>query len=321
MLTPVPNARRMSIANIVRGPVAKPLRLLLYGVDGIGKSTFAASSRAPVFIGTEDGTATLDVPRYPEPESWLDVMAALNDLATSEHSFETVVIDTLDWLEPLCWTHVCIGKRNKAGKPIEAIEDFDYGKGYTAALDEWRVLLSKLERLRNERGMTTVLIAHAWIKSFKNPEGEDFDRFEVKLHAKAGGLIREWVDAVLFATHEQHTYETKGTKRVKGISTGARILHTQRTAAFDAKNRHNLPEVLPLDWSELEEAILVGQPAPPDVLAARIRKQLDEGEAHSALRASVEAAVERAGFNASELARISNKLAARLNITKQENEQ
>lgn len=311
-------AHRMSLANIVRGPIAKPIRLLVYGVDGIGKTTLAAGAPSPIFIGVEDGTATLDVPRFPEPKVWADLHFAIDELGKPDHTHRTVVIDTLDWLEPLCWTHVCTGKRNKAGKLIETIEDFDYGRGYGAALDEWRVLLARLDRLRNTRGMGIVLLAHASIRQFKNPEGEDYDRYELKLNAKASGLIREWSDAVLFATHETYTHQKDKNAPTKGISTGARIMHTTRRAAFDAKNRHSLPETLPLDWQSLEDAIAVGQTASPELLVTRIRAQL-EGASED-LRARVEAAIAKAGGNAGELARVANKLAAQMSITKQEAE-
>ncbi len=311
---------RMSLGHVITGAVQKPLRLLLYGVDGVGKTTFAANAEDPIFIGTEDGTSVLGPDRFPEPRSWLDVMHALDELATAEHSYRTVVIDTLDWLEPLCWSHICgTGRKNKAGRAIKAIQDFDWGEGYSAALDEWRIFCSKLDRLRAERDMQSILIAHTWIKPFKNPEGEDFDRFEIKLHAKAAGLLREWCDAVLFATHEQYVYKATDKDRPRGISTGARILRTQRGAAWDAKNRFDLPEALPLDWPSLTEAIAARQTASPDTLRARITAQLEQ-ITDAAIKDRVQRAMLAANDNASELARIQNKLTAQLTIMKTEAE-
>jgi hypothetical protein len=311
---------RMRIANIVTGSLRKPARILLYGVDGIGKTTLAANAEAPVFIGAEDGTATLDIARYPEPESWRDALDALDDLATSEHGFRTVVIDSLDWLEPRCWKHVVgTGKHTEKGAPIESIEDFGYGKGYTAAQDEWRLLCSKLDRLRDTRAMQVILIAHAWIKKFSNPQGDDFDRFQIKLNDKASAVLREWCDAVLFAVEEQYTHKARKGDRAKGISTGARIMHTERAAAFDAKNRYNLPKTLPLDWQSLRDAIEAGQPAAPDALRARIEALL-EGAADE-LQKRVRVAVAQAADDAGKLARIANKLAATVSISDKENEQ
>jgi len=302
----------MSLAKVVRGKLKKPVRVLVYGIEGVGKSTFAAGAPSPIFLGAEDGTSELDVARFPEPKTWLDALDAIEELTVGEHDYRTVVIDTLDWLEPMCWAHVCAGRKDKAGKPITEIEGFGYGKGYTAALDAWRQLTAALERMR-KRDINTVLIAHSWIKSFKNPAGEDFDRYEMKLHQKAAGLLREWSDAVLFATHETLTYEANG--RVKGISSGARVLYTERCAAWDAKNRYDLPNVLPLDWTAFAEAVEAHQPATPEVLRAHIEALL--GHADERLVDRVRASVVTAGDNAAELARIHNKLSATVTVTEE----
>jgi hypothetical protein len=296
----------MQLTNIVTGPITKPPRILLYGVDGVGKTTLAACAPAPIFIGIEDGTAKLDVPRFPEPQSWLEVLAAIDQLTDKPHAYQSVVVDTLDWLEPLCHAHCCIGKRTKDGKPVETLADISWGNGPQVAQDEWRVLLSKLEYLRNARNMSVILIAHSWIKNFKNPQGDDYDRYEIKLQPKATSLLREWADIVLFATYEQYTHQLNG--RTKGISTGARIMHSERTAAYDAKNRHGLPPTMPLDWQSLADAVTAGQPAEPALLREHIESLL----AHCApeLQERVRRAVSKAAESAPALARIANKLSA-----------
>ncbi|MGH8523791.1 MAG: ATP-binding protein, partial [Gammaproteobacteria bacterium] len=233
----------------MKGKQAQPLRIVLHGTEGVGKTTFAASAPSPIFIGAEDGTSQLDVVRFQSPETWQEILDAVRELETAKHEYKTLVLDTVDWAEPMLWEHIC--KRDGFAN----VEAYGYGKGYQAALDEWRVFLGALERMRKARGMHIILVAHSWIKPFKNPEGEDFDRYELKLNPKASGKIKEWADAVLFANHETFATEDKKTKRIKGVSTGARLLYTQRTAAFDAKNRHSLPESLPLSWEEFEQAI------------------------------------------------------------------
>jgi hypothetical protein len=299
---------RMALSNVVKGRIKKPIRALIYGVEGVGKSSFAGAAPAPIFLGVEDGTAQLDVVRFPEPQSWTDAMEAIAELTVGEHAYETLVIDTLDWLEPLCWAHVCHGKKDKAGKAITSIEDFGYGKGYTAALDTWRQLTAALQALVARRRMNVVLIAHSWIKSFKNPAGDDFDRYELKLHPKAGGLMREWCDAVLFAQHETLTYEQDG--RVRGISSGARVIYTERCAAWDGKNRYDLPNRLPLDWAAFAEAVEAHRPGDPVALRARIEAILGDGAVAALTAERVRAAVAAAGDDAAELARIVNKLSA-----------
>lgn len=286
--------KRMTLSAVVRGRLKKPSRTIIYGPEGVGKSTFGADAPAPIFIGAEDGTAQLDVARFPEPKTWQDILDAVDELRLADHKYETAVVDTLDWAEPLCWDFVCA----RAKKPD--IESFGYGKGYVAALDEWRVLLARLDALRAAKGMNIILVAHSWIKPFKNPAGDDFDRYELKLHNKAAGLVKEWSDAVLFAAYETLTSDTNG--RAKGVSTGARLIHTQRTAAWDAKNRYGLPETIPLSWGDFVEAVRAGSPAEPAKLRELIEAvvaTLGEKNASDAKKA-----LERAGDDGTKLAQL-----------------
>lgn len=291
-LKPTPPApSRMTLANIKRGKQASAWRILTYGVEGIGKSTLAAGTPSPIFIGAEDGTGHLDVARFPSPESWADLKAAIATLAGEKHEFKTVVLDTVDWAEPLLWSFICA--RDKEA----SIESYGYGKGYQVALDEWRSLLVGLERLRTS-GINVMLLGHCHLRPFKNPEGEDFDRYELKLNAKASGLLKEWCDAVFFANHETFTKTNEKTKRVKGVSTGARWLYTQRTAAFDAKNRFGFPEQLPLAWADVEAAMY--QPsADVAVLLEEISRKAAELAPED--KAKAEAAISRAAGDATKL--------------------
>lgn len=291
----IPNAAARAapgkrLGAVTKGRVAKPVRVVMFAIDKIGKSTWAANAPKPVFLGAEDGTAHLDVSRMPPISSWADLVDSTTDLLLEEHDFRTVVLDTADWAEPLCWAHVAKAHGKKS------IEDLPYGKGYTYALDEWRRFLRQLDRLRDERGMNVIILAHSWIRTFKNPEGEDYDRFEMKLHAKAAGVLREWADAVLFANYETLTREENG--RTKGVSTGARVIHTQRTAAWDAGNRFDLPEKLPLDWPTFAKAIA---PKSAEELIAMI------GEipiADASIKARIEAAVTGASTDTDKLTKI-----------------
>lgn len=253
---------RVGLGAVKKGRVEKPMRILLYGVEGIGKSTFAANAPSPIFLGAEDGTAQLDVHRLPDATTWDHILSDISELETGDHNYKTVALDTLDWAEPLCWAHVC-----KAGKR-DSIEDFGFGKGYVAAVDEWRRLLIRLDALRAKRGMHVILLAHSRVATFKNPEGDDFDRYALKLHDKSSGLIKEWCDAVLFAQYETFTHEKD--KRVRGISSGSRIVHTQHRAAFDAKNRYSLPEVMPLSWEDFATAASAHTPLSAEKLCAQI---------------------------------------------------
>src|SRR5947209_14655693 len=164
------------------GRTGGPLMVWLYGVEGIGKSSFAAQFPKPAFLDIEDGTRELDVARVPPPDegwTWNGVLEAVRLHETAEHDRQTLVIDTVDELQALLWNHICARDKKSS------IEDYGYGKGYQAALDEWRVLLAALERLKRVRKMHVVLLAHCQIRTFKNPEGEDYDRYQSSLNDKA----------------------------------------------------------------------------------------------------------------------------------------
>jgi hypothetical protein len=261
----------MTLTALSRGPIKKPIRVLLYAPEGLGKSTFASNAPNPIFIGPEDGTAQLDVVRFPQPETWEDIREAVATLIRDEHDFKTFVIDTVDWAEPLLWKSLCLA----AG--VTSIEDLGggFGKGYVAALDSWRALLSDLERLREKKGMHIVMLAHSWVRPFHSPDLSTYDRYELKLHQRASGLLKEWCDAVLFGNYETFTDKDQRTKRIKGVSTGGRLVFSVRTAAFDAKNRYGLPERMPLDWGDFYAAVQAHKPADVQTMVEIIKTNAD----------------------------------------------
>ena len=148
------------------------------------------------------------------------------------------MIDTVDWLEPLMWQAIC--KR----EGWENIESPGYGKGFNVTPDEWRKLIAALEKMQAKRGLHVILLAHAHIKSFSNPDGHDFSRYEPKLHRFGAAICKEWSKAVLFAIFEEFAIKKSGELKAKGSSTGRRVIKTERTAAYDAKNRCDLPTVV-----------------------------------------------------------------------------
>lgn len=249
-----PQQKRVSLADIRSGPIEMPQRVLVYGTEGSGKSTFAAGAPKPLFLGAEGGTLYLDVARLPEPRSWQDVLDGLELVRHERHEYETLVIDPLNWLEPLCWNQVT------GGKPIDS-KPWDYGKGYVAALSLWRVMLAELERVWSERRMHVVLVAHAEVKRFENPMGEAWNHYVPAMNEKASSLFKRWVDHVLYLQVE-HVARKNEDGRTVGKTTGVRIAHTSPCAAFDAKGR-NLPPELQLTaqggWGVFFEAMKKGQ--------------------------------------------------------------
>lgn len=261
--TPAPTpVGRMSIASVSRGKRVAPDRIIIHGTEGVGKSTFASEAPVPIFVAAEDGIRNLDVASFPEPQTFDDVIAAVENLVRDNHEFKTLVIDSIDWVG-----HLLRDKVRKANNWNAA--DFDkYGRGYKVWVEDWRRLLNALDRLRAKKGMEIILVVHSRIGNFKNPAGEDFGRYQLALGGdEAPELFKQWADFILFAAHEEFTTDPKK-GRVKGVSTGQRLLHTERMAAWDAKHRCGIgfPATLPLDYAAFDEARRAGgaqvDPAP-----------------------------------------------------------
>lgn len=318
-MTTTPNSKpagggRMTLANVTRGRQTRPLRAIVYGVEGVGKSTFGASAPSPIFVCSEDGASQLDVAAFPSPRSWPEVLEALTVLAREEHDFKTLVIDTLDWLEPIIWDHVC----QTGGK--RSIEDFGYGKGYVQAVDQWRVLLGRIDVLVRTRQMHVVMLAHANVKRVEDIVSGTHDRYRMKLHDKASDLLREWADAVLFARFDlegQARVAPQQRGKIRASGSGERFFHTQWSPAFDAKNRFNLPERLPLDWEELQSAIARGAPLSPAQMRAEIESALatfDEAEREKGRKALSE----WAGTDPRRLAQLLSRVRSRMALSADE---
>ena len=150
------------ISSITKGREAQPPRIMIYGSEGVGKSTFAALAPNPVFVQTEDGLSEIDCSKFPLAKSFDDVVLQLQAVRDEQHDYGTVVIDSLDWLERLVWDRVC------ADYGVKSIEKADggYGKGYVHALTYWRQIVSLLNDIRARKGMAVILIAHAAVERF-----------------------------------------------------------------------------------------------------------------------------------------------------------
>lgn len=249
------------LTSIKRGQELKPPRIFLYAVEGIGKTTFAASAPAPIFIQTEDGLGSLDAARFPMVETVDQVREALGTLYEQQHDFGTVVLDSVDWLEQII------------AREIEAKHDakeLAYGKGALKQAEVWQELLAGFNALRNERGMAVILIGHCQIKRFDSPETEPYDRYTPKLQERSNALVREWADAVLFANYRTVVKKSEvgfNKEVARGITTGERLLYTTEKPAYQAKNRYGLADSLPLSWDALSNAI-AGRVQPAELQAA-----------------------------------------------------
>jgi hypothetical protein len=278
-----------------KGPVASPFKIVLYGLEGVGKSTFAAEAPRPIFMDVEGGTDDLDVERLPAVATFEEALAAIDELTTEEHSYQTFVLDTADWMESLIWKHVC------EANGVKSIEDVGYGKGFTAALEQWRTLLARLDALREKRSMHIIVLAHSHIRGFRNPTGDDYERYELKLNAKAAGIVKEWPSAVLFARYATYTHTDKN-KRTRAVGDGSRIVSTEPRPAWDAKNRYGLPEEMPLSWAEFEACARARRPVDVDDVNASIAELLERADPK--VRVQAEGALKVANGDAVKLAKL-----------------
>jgi hypothetical protein len=221
----------------------------LYGVHGIGKTTFAASARDPILICTEEGAEELDVPRFPQALSSDDVLRYLRALYRDEHKYQTVVIDSADWLEDAIQSEVA---------QSHSASDLAWGKDAQFAAQRFSEVLTALNFLRDKRGMAAIMIAHSEIKRFDSPMTQPYDRYQPKLQRAVSALLQEWADCVLFATYDVtvKSDEVGFSREVRrGISTGERILYTEERPAFLAKNRYSMPLELPLSFEKVSAHI------------------------------------------------------------------
>lgn len=281
---PVALPRASKLSGVQRGRLAVPLRYLFYGPEGIGKTTLGSDAPSPILFDIEGGSPELDVSRYPfrdgsgghVPLTYEEVLLGIDDLLTTPHEYLTLVIDTIDALESLIHAHVCkiASKAN--------IEAFGYGKGYKVALTSVRELLSRLDALR-ARGMQIILIGHSWVRTFKNPEGEDFDRYQLCMHDLAAAQVKDWCDVVGFMRFEGGGAKLQNdgaqAPRARGWSSGRRLVHLAREAAWDAKSRLSLPAEVELSvaspWAPFAEARDTARDATAESLISAVLAEVD----------------------------------------------
>lgn len=234
-------------------------KILLAGEPKIGKSTFAASAPKSIGILTEDGLSGIDAQAFPLAQSLDDVYSAIGTLMEEEHDFESLFIDSLDWLEPLLHKHVCTAN---GWKDIEAP---GYGKGYVAAAAEWKTLLDGLETLRRDRGMAIVMVCHVKQKRIESPTHEGYDAFVLKLHDRASALVSEWADIVGYAAHRIAIKQTDagfGSKENKAKALNERVLHIAPHPAYPSGSRFGLQDC-PLSWDAFAAQLMQAQQPQP----------------------------------------------------------
>ena len=238
---------------ITSGKVIRPQKVVIYGSEGIGKTSMAAQFPNPLFIDTEGGTAQLNVRRIEKPGSFAELISIVKEVAANPTLCKTLILDTADWAEMSCVVDLC-AKYKKGG-----IEDFGYGKGYTYLAEEYSRLLEALDMVI-AAGIHVVVTAHAKMRKFEQPdEMGAYDRWEMKLSKQVAPLLKEWSDLLLFCNYKTYVVTAQNdTKKVQG---GKRVMYTSHHPCWDAKNRHGLPEELELDYSHIAHIFESAAPA------------------------------------------------------------
>lgn len=256
-----PNNMTLTIDSIKTGKSLNPPRILLYAPHKFGKSSFGSNAPKPIFIQTEDGLGNIDVPSFPLCKTLQDVYDAMGVLYTQDHPYQTLVLDSLDWLEPLIWAQVVKENPQDAkGRTITEVSDLGYGLGYKLAAQKWDEFLSRLNSIRLERNMTIVLLAHDEVKKFDDPEKGTYNFYGPKLQKTAGEKVMEWADAIIFGNYQVVLATDKGAfgapDKVRVLGQGGRVLITQEKPSAMAGNRYNMPAEIniPADDTRWNEA-------------------------------------------------------------------
>ncbi|MGH2612074.1 MAG: ATP-binding protein [Rhabdochlamydiaceae bacterium] len=244
------------LSQVKRGRLEESLCILLYGVDGVGKSSFGASAPSPIFLGAEQGTSQLDVARLPQPLKFSDCVKAVQELQTSTHDYKTLVIDSLDWMEPLIWNEVV----DESMPRVSDISKIGWNKGYDLAALKLRKFISELSSLKNS-GMNILLLAHSKIKIFNDPTAtQGYDKYILAMRDDTSNIWRQFADAVLFMNYEIFTKD--GSRR--GYGEGLRVMYTEERPSFQAKSRFALPFRIAVHknsgWKCLTDAIEANEP-------------------------------------------------------------
>lgn len=247
---------------ISQGKQNKAVKAVIYGPEGIGKSTLAGALPNPLFIDVEDGTSQLDVRRVnAKISTWDDFLNVIHEVVAEikkDSGFcRTLVIDTIDAAELLEIEWLC--KKYKT----DNIETYNYGSGSNYLRNNMNELLKILNGINKTYGINVVLLAHSYTRKWEKPdELGSFDRYELKLSKKNAPLIKEWCDALFFINYKTRVVSDKDNKNSKKLVGGERLIYSNHHATWDAKNRYGLGDELPLEFDSIKPAFILDTPDP-----------------------------------------------------------
>ena len=246
------------------GKQTRAIKTVIYGTEGVGKSTLAAQFPSPLFIDVEGGTDQMDVRRIERPATWADLVDVVNEVAKNPGICETLILDTADYAETMCIKHI-LKKCHKTG-----IEDFGYGKGYTFVGEEWLKLMEAFDAVK-DAGMNVTVIAHARQRKIELPDQTgSFDHWEMKLSKQVAPVLKEWADLLLFLNYKTYVVTTdNNSRKAQG---GKRVMYTSHNPVWDAKNRNGLPEEMDLSFDGLAHIFGSAEPVKQQTSLERLRE-------------------------------------------------
>jgi phage nucleotide-binding protein len=227
----------------------RPVIMTLFGEAGVGKTTLAALMPDPVIIRTEDGTASLagadHVALFDLAQSSQDVLDAIEALATQDHNFKTLVIDSITQLATMI-EHEIVAADPKAKSINQA--GGGYGAGYNTAAERHRLIREWAGALAYDRGMNVVFVGHADTETMDLPDMDSYARYTVRMHKKSMPHYVDNVDLVGFVRLKTFTRGDGDKKRA--ISDGTREIVCHPQASNVSKNRFGIDAPIPFNLSD-----------------------------------------------------------------------
>jgi len=249
----------MSLNNILqKGKSIEQLKIVLYGEEKVGKSTFAAGAPKAIFLDVEGGTNFLDVARIHRDNlpTFDSIMNTIDMLIEEDHQFSTLNVDSIDWVQERACEKIA-EENNARSYRDNKNKNLAYGVGTDLVFMLMKNFISKLEQLRTQRRMNIILIAHCKVKHIDEPTGSSYDKYVPKLLEQVEGYCKEWADFILFAKKPIQTYKdsSDSERRKSKVNNNEPILFTDKNGSYVGGGRVPLPDELPLTWSAFSSAL------------------------------------------------------------------
>lgn len=295
------------LSKATKQKIHAPIKIVVYGEDGVGKTKFACGAPDPIVVGTEDGAHRYGATETPVAKNIQEIEETISELVEKKGAgFKSLVIDAADGVETLLEREVCRVKK------VDSLEDIPYGKGAVFLRDRFLQFMSLLESARTVGGLNVIVVAHSHVKKINDPsQPAPYDRHQLKLDDKNAAKLREWSDAVLFASYETFVKTDKNGQKGKGFGDGKRIMFTERRPAYDAKNRDGLPLKMDLSWKAFEDALNRSDTEIAQGIVNECHYLIEQVE-DIELKALMEKTVEEAGSDLNRLREVLNRIKARL---------